>query len=64
MGLGPIPWSAIVSYAKWYDLDWDIADAFVDIIREMDDAYLKYQSDEQDRTKLLNKASSKGRKKT
>lgn len=47
MGLGPIPWSKIVEYADWYGLEPDVIEAFVDIIRTVDVAYLKYNADEQ-----------------
>lgn len=47
MGIGPIPWNVIVQYADYYGLESDIAEAFVDIIREMDSAFIKYQIDEQ-----------------
>lgn len=51
MGIGPIPWSKIVKYATWYGLEPDVAEAFVDIIREMDQAYVTYQHDQQEKNK-------------
>ena len=47
MGMGQIPWRDIISYASWYNLEKDITEAFVDIIREMDTAYIDYQNKEQ-----------------
>ena len=47
MGIGPIPWTAIVEYAEWHGLDRDVAEAFVDIMREMDSAYMGYHNAEQ-----------------
>lgn len=44
MSLGPIPWSKIVAYAEHYGLEKDVTEAFVDIIREMDSAYLDYNA--------------------
>lgn len=41
MSIGPIPWTAMVKYADRYRLDYDVAEAFVDIIREMDVTYIK-----------------------
>lgn len=51
MSIGPIPWTAIVQYAGFYNLEPDVGEAFVDIIREMDQAYVKYQEDERERNK-------------
>ncbi len=47
MGVGPIPWSAMIAYAEWYGLDRDVTEAFVDIIREMDSAYIEHTVEEQ-----------------
>lgn len=51
MGIGPIPWNAIIQYAGWYGLDRDVTEAFVDIIREMDSAYIEHTVEEQKRKK-------------
>lgn len=40
MGLGPIPWAHIVSYAAWSRLDHDLELIFVRVIRAMDVTYL------------------------
>jgi predicted ferric reductase len=45
MGLGPIPFTSIVEYAKIYEVE-DIVD-FIYIIREMDNEYLRIQANEQ-----------------
>lgn len=57
MSLGPVPWSKIVEYADRYGLDPDVSEAFVDIIRTMDVAYMKHCSEESKRTAELNKRS-------
>ena len=60
MSLGPIPWSKIVQYADRYQLEPDVTEAFVDIIRIMDVAFMKHNAGEQkkiaDRNKPKNKA--------
>lgn len=57
MSLGPIPWSAMIQYAEWYGLDRDVTEAFVDIVREMDTAYLNYQAEEQKRHQEMRQKS-------
>lgn len=49
MGLGPIPWSAILLYAERKNLDPGIHEAFVHVIRAMDSAYLDWQQQESER---------------
>ena len=51
MGLSPIPWDKIVHYAEFYQLDCDIVEAFIDIIREMDGAYMEWQNEQAERKK-------------
>lgn len=55
MSLGSIPWTAMVQYSHWYGLEPDVAEAFVDIMREMDQTYVKYYNDEQKKKTELNK---------
>lgn len=64
MGMGPIPWRDIIEYAGFYRLDEDITEAFVDIIREMDTAYLGWHSEERERKRKLDERTAKkpGRK--
>lgn len=45
MSLGPIPWSKIVMYADRVGLDFDVAEAFIDIIRTMDVAFMKHNAE-------------------
>jgi len=59
MEASSIPWTSIVHYAEWYGLEKDVAEAFVDIIREMDIAYLAHQQKERDRLAELNKPKAK-----
>ena len=42
MGLSPIPWLAMIEYARTYDLDEDQTDDLVFFIREMDNAFMKW----------------------
>lgn len=44
MAMGPIPWTAIYTYAISSILNEDLIDPFIQIIREMDSGYLKYQA--------------------
>ena len=39
----------MVEYANWYGLDMDVAEAFVDIMRALDNTYVEYHSAEQKR---------------
>jgi hypothetical protein len=55
MSLGPIPWSKIVTYAKHYGLDEDVTEAFVDIIRTMDTAYMEHSAAETKKQTNANK---------
>ena len=55
MSLGPIPWSKIVQYADRYQLEPDVTEAFIDIIRTMDVAYMKHNANEQKKTADRNK---------
>lgn len=52
MGVGTIPWTAMVKCTQWYSLERDVAEAFIDVIREMDQAYVQYHADEQERNKV------------
>ena len=49
MGIGPIPWTAMSRYVEYYKLAWDVAEAFIDIMREMDGAFIEDQTKEQKR---------------
>lgn len=41
MGLGRIPWSAVMAYADYYDLDEEQTELLLQFIRSMDAAHLK-----------------------
>lgn len=45
MGIGPIPWTTMVTYAQFHQLDDDVAQAFVQVIREMDAVYLAWEAE-------------------
>lgn len=49
MSIGQIPWTAMITYATHYGLAWDVTEAFIDIMREMDEAYIDDQTKEQKR---------------
>ena len=60
MALGPIPWTAMNAYANHYRLAWDVAEAFIDIMREMDEAYISNQATEKERLSNM-KANEKAK---
>ena len=47
--IGPIPWSKIVSYGERRKLDDAMMDVFETVVRELDESYLKWQRDRQQR---------------
>lgn len=47
--IGPIPWSKIVIYGKRKKLDDSMLAVFEFVVRELDEAYLEWQRDEQRR---------------
>jgi hypothetical protein len=47
--IGPIPWTAIQQYSEVQGLSPVISDLFHLVIRELDEAYLAWQRDEQRR---------------
>jgi hypothetical protein len=53
-GPGPIPWDKIIQYGLWYGLDSCLIEVFVDIIREMDTAYLEHHASEQKKETDMN----------
>lgn len=54
MGPGPIPHSAILSYAHW--MGWEAEfDAFLACVRAMDAAYLEWASTDPDKRKTVAK---------
>ncbi|QBQ71183.1 tail chaperonin [Shewanella phage S0112] len=65
MGLGPIPWTAIIQYAEHYGLDQDVTEPFVDIVCTMDQAFLDYHNksieDNRRAQKLKGNQERKGR---
>lgn len=56
-GPGPIPWNHIVAYSEFAQLDCSNAHAFVDIMRQMDAAYLNWVDEKQEKEQ---KRASKG----
>ena len=60
--MGPIPWTSVVMYSDRYGLEPDVSEAFVDIIREMDNAYMEHYSKEQKKMSDIKKPLGKGSK--
>lgn len=54
MAMGSIPWSKIDDYGRKSGLDSDTMDLFRVLIRELDNAYLKWASEQQDRARKMN----------
>jgi len=42
MGLSPIPWTAMMDYARAYEFDEDQIDDLVFFVREMDSAFIEW----------------------
>lgn len=49
MSLGPIPWIDVVYYAERFQLDHDLIEPFIYIIRAMDVAYQDWINKEQEK---------------
>lgn len=47
--LGPIPWDRIRDYAAVHQLDEDLIEPFIRIIRELDKAFLEWEATEAER---------------
>ena len=60
MGTGPIPWTAIDTFAvrHGYDVDEIEYSSFVYLITEMDSVFLKYVADENEKEKRRGKSRS------
>ena len=54
---GPIPWHHIVGYADQAGLDEDMSGTFHAVIRAMDNAYLKWASEEAEKRSRQNSGS-------
>lgn len=55
MGLGPIPWNVVIQYAGISELEQELIEPFIHIIRMMDNAYLDYHEKKQTREQNRNK---------
>ena len=44
-GVAHIPWHHIVEYTRFYGLDQEEAEEFLYLIRQMDKAYVEYNSE-------------------
>ena len=47
MGIGPIPWHHVLEYGRWKQLDPGMLVLFIQVIRELDEVYLKDLNDKQ-----------------
>ncbi len=63
MELGPIPWNLIVDYAERAELDEELKEPFVRIIRGMDNTYRGWQQEQSDRMSNKNEIGNKTREK-
>lgn len=54
MGLGAIPWTAVIQYAQIYRLDPDLTEVFCDVIRAMDKVYLEWEAEEAEKRRKAN----------
>lgn len=64
MGVGRIPWTAIDRYAARHGVDEpDDFDELVELIRAMDDVYLKHVGEEQERASKAASRKPAGRQK-
>jgi len=47
--IGPIPWSKILEYGERKGLDYSMLAVFERVVRDLDEAYLEWQRDDQKR---------------
>lgn len=59
MGVGPIPWTAIQTWAVAEGLDADQSDALLYLMREMDRTYLDHLERKRDQEKRSQDAKAK-----
>lgn len=59
MGLGPIPWTAVIDYARAFEFDDEQTDSLIYFVREMDAAFLA-QKNKKDGTWPTTASSSPG----
>lgn len=55
MDVGMIPWDKIVLYGQFHGLENDVLQAFIQIIREMDAAFMKRKEQKREVDKHVNK---------
>lgn len=61
MGLGPIPYLAILQYADLMDLDSELREDLIYVIRKMDNTYLKLENSKHGSKKSNKDNSNNGR---
>lgn len=55
--IGPIPWTAMVQYAHHHHLEPDMINVFIQVMRELDDVYIRHNANKQ-RQKMADKEES------
>ena len=60
MALGPIPWRDILTYGMFRGLDNELLDHFIQVIREMDAGYLKWENERQKKQRESDEKQRKG----
>ncbi len=63
MGVGPIPYFHIIDYAKRAELDRDLEDPFIQIIEEMDKAYLNWTNEQSEKQTNMQNVGNKTKEK-
>lgn len=58
---GPIPWDLIAQYAAAWELSAGMTVVFSVVIRKMDEAYLEWSADEQERLAQQKRKSKQGK---
>lgn len=61
MTVGPIPWTAIVQWAEFHDLDRDAAGILVHVIRQLDIERAESEASKQQKDKALGTGRARGR---
>ncbi len=51
MGIGPIPWDAIVAYGQFHQLEPEVLDDFIQIVFALDAHYLEHRRQEAEEAK-------------
>ena len=58
MSVGPIPYSSIVTYCKEWDMDGEMSQIMLRLVRKMDGAFLEWQEKQSKKDKKIKGSSS------